>query len=308
MTQAVPDRSAHYTLGVWYGAAAYAMWGIFPLYWQLLKHVPPLQVIGHRIVWSFVALLALALGMRGRRLLRSVSRRTLWQYGLAAVLVGINWFLYVWGVNSGLVVEASLGYFITPLMNVVIGVLVLRERLRPMQLAAVGIAAAGVAYLTAIYGAVPWLALGLAISFAAYGLVKKRGELAAMEGLTLETAVLLVPAVVFLVLEDRAGRGAFLHAGPGTDLLLAGAGIVTSSPLLLFGAAVRRVPLSVVGILQYISPTLSFLLGVFVFDEPFSRWQLAGFMLVWAAIVLFAIDGLRQRSRGVAPERARSTA
>ena len=281
--------------GVWYGAAAYALWGMFPLYWRMLKHVPATQVIGHRIIWSFAALTLLMLALRGRTVLHSVSRRALRQYALAALLVGFNWYLYVWGVNAGLVVEASLGYFITPLVNVVLGVLVLRERLRRMQWVAVAIATVGVLYLTYAYGSLPWLAIGLAVSFGAYGLAKKRGELDAMDSLTLESALLLLPAAAFLLVEDRAGRGVFLHDGMGTNLLLAGAGPVTSSPLLLFGAAVRLVPLSVIGILQYISPTLTFLLGVFVFEEPFSRSQLIGFAIVWTAVVVFTVDGFLSR-------------
>ncbi len=284
--------------GVWYGIAAYAIWGTFPLYWRLFAHVPTMQVLGHRIVWSFVALVAIALGLRGPAALQGVGRRVAAAYALAAVLIGVNWFLYVWGVNAGLVVETSLGYFITPLLSVLLGVVVFRERLRPLQWAAVGLAAAGVTYLTAAYGALPWLALGLAVSFGAYGMVKKRAPLGSLEGLTLETAILFLPAAAYLASAAAAGRGAFLHTGLQTDVLLVGGGLVTIGPLLLFASSVQRVPLSVVGILQYISPTIQFVLGVFVLGEPFSRTQFIGFAIVWAAVVVFAVDGLRARGRG----------
>ena len=281
--------------GVWYGIAAYAIWGTFPLYWRLFAHVPTMQVLGHRIVWSFVALTAIVLGLRGPAALRGISRRVLAAYAIAAVLIGVNWFLYVWGVNAGLVVETSLGYFVTPLLSVLLGVFVFRERLRRLQWIAVGLAAAGLGYLTVAYGALPWLALGLALTFGSYGLVKKRAPLGSLEGLTLETAILFVPATIYLLVVATGGQGAFLHNGTRTDLLLIGGGLVTIGPLLLFASSVQRVPLSVVGILQYISPTIQFLLGVFVLGEPFSRTQFIGFAIVWTAIVLFAIDGLRAR-------------
>ena len=281
--------------GVWYGIAAYAIWGAFPLYWRLFAHVPTMQVLGHRIVWSFVALTAIVLGLRGPAAMRGIGRRVVGAYAIAAVLIGVNWFLYVWGVNAGLVVETSLGYFVTPLLSVLMGVFVFRERLRRLQWVAVGLAAAGVAYLTVAYGALPWLALGLAFSFGSYGLVKKRAPLGSLEGLTLETAILFLPAAVYLLVVAAGEDGAFLHHGTRTDLLLIGGGLVTIGPLLLFASSVQRVPLSVVGILQYISPTIQFMLGVFVLGEPFSHTQLIGFAIVWTAIVLFAIDGLSAR-------------
>jgi chloramphenicol-sensitive protein RarD len=287
--------------GVWYGALAYGIWGAFPLYWRMFGHVPTMQVLAHRIVWSFVALAAIILGVRGPAVWRQINRRAAAAYGLAAVLIGVNWFLYVWGVNAGLVVETSLGYFITPLLSVLLGVVVFRERLRPLQWTAVGLAAAGVAYLTVAYGALPWLALGLAFSFGSYGLVKKQAPLGSLEGLTLETAILFLPATAYLLSVAGAGQGAFLHSGSRTDVLLIGGGLVTIGPLLLFASSVQRVPLSVIGILQYISPTIQFLLGVFVMGEPFSRTQFNGFAIVWAAVVLFAIDGLRARSARVPP-------
>ena len=231
---------------------------------------------------------------RGRALL-STSRRLVLLYGLAAVLIGMNWFLYVWAVNAGFVVETSLGYFMTPLVNVVLGVMVFRERLTSSQWAAVALAAAGVLYLTWAYRAAPWIALGLAGSFGSYGLVKKKGTLPAVEGLTLETAVLVLPAAAWLVSVHADGDGAFLRGGLVIPMLLAGSGVITIVPLLLFASSVRLVPLSIVGILQYIAPSIQLVLGILLYREPFTRTQLIGFGCVWAALVVFAVEGLRRR-------------
>ena len=280
--------------GIWYGAAAYTIWGTFPIYWRLFRHVPAMEVLAHRIVWSFIALAVIVAAARRRSgALLPVTQRIAGLYALAAVLIGVNWFLYVWAVNAGFIVETSLGYFITPLVNVLLGVVVFRERLRPLQWAAVALAAAGVLHLTRVYGALPWIAIGLATSFGAYGLVKKKAPLGSLQGLTLETAILFLPALVYLLARQRGGDAAFLHTGTVTDILLMGGGIITIIPLLLFASAVQRVPLSVIGILQYISPTIQFLLGVYVFREPFSAAQLIGFALVWAAVAMFAADGIR---------------
>ena len=276
--------------GLWYAAAAYTIWGTFPLYWRLLRHVPSLEVLAHRIVWSSVALGAVVVVARGAGAWRTVSRRVLTQYAIAAVLIAINWLTYIYGVGQERVVEVSLGYFITPLINVLLGTVVLRERLRMLQWAAVALAAAGVGYLTYQYGSVPWIAVLLAVSFGGYGLVKKTATLPALEGLTLETIVLLAPAVVYLLVGP--GR-AFRPDDLATGALLIGGGLVTIGPLLLFASAVRRVPLTVIGIIQYLSPTISFLLGVFILGEPFSANQFVGFGFVWAAIALFTVDGLR---------------
>ena len=284
--------------GFWYGVAAYGIWGLFPLYWKLVQHVPALQILGHRIVWSFAALAVLTT-FSGRTSpppsLWTVHPGVIGTYAIAAVLIGINSFLYVYAVNARFIVETSLGYFIAPLVNVLLGVVVLRERLRAGQWLAAALAAAGVAYLTRAYGSVPWIAAGLATSFGSYGLVKKKAPLDSLRGLTLETAVLVIPAAAYLTALQVNGRGAFLHTGFVSDLLLVGSGLVTISPLLLFASAVRRIPLSVVGLLQYIAPTIQFLLGVFLYDEPFSRTQLIGFAIVWTALVIFTVEGLRAR-------------
>jgi chloramphenicol-sensitive protein RarD len=281
--------------GVWQGLAAYSIWGLFPIYWKLFYGIPALEVLAHRVTWSFVAMGALLAGMGRIRPLLSATRapRQVALYGLAALLIGVNWFLYVWGVNAGFVIETSLGYFMTPLVNVVLGVLVFRERLSPAQWTAVALALAGVAYLTLAYGSVPWLALGLAVTFGSYGLAKKKAKLAAFDGLALETALLVGPALAYLAWLGAGGQSSFVRVGVVTDMLLVGGGLITIAPLLLFASAVRTVPLSLVGLLQYVSPTIQLVIGVWLFREPFTRVQLVGFACVWAALVVFAVDGLR---------------
>lgn len=287
--------------GFWSGVAAYTIWGLVPLYWKLLEHVPAIQVLGHRIVWSLAVLLLLVAVTR-RRGLASVSPRVAGLYAIAAALIAANWFLYIYAVNAGFIVETSLGYYITPLVNVLFGVVFFHERMRPAQRLAIAVAAIGVLELTYAYGSLPWIAFGLAASFGTYGLAKKKAPLDPLEGLTLETAILAPVAILFLAVLYRGGEGAFLRTGIMSDALLIGGGLVTTVPLLLFAAAVRSVPLSVIGILQYIGPTLQFLLGVFVYDEPFSRMQLIGFSIVWVALALYAGDSLRARlTAGVMP-------
>jgi chloramphenicol-sensitive protein RarD len=286
--------------GFWSGVAAYTIWGLVPLYWKLLTHVPAIQVLGHRIVWSLAVLIILVAAMRrnGRATLGAISRRVVGLYAIAAALIAANWFLYIYAVNAGFIVETSLGYYITPLVNVLFGVVVFHERMRPAQWVAIAIATVGVVQLTFAYGALPWIAFGLAASFGSYGLAKKKAPLDPVEGLTLETAILAPVAILFLVMLHRSGEGAFLRSGATSDALMIGGGLVTTVPLLLFAAAVRSVPLSVIGILQYIGPTLQFLLGVFVYHEPFSRTQLIGFSIVWAALAIYAGDSLRARRMG----------
>jgi chloramphenicol-sensitive protein RarD len=283
--------------GIWYGLGAYLAWGLFPIYWKLIEQVPAAQLIGHRIVWSFLTLLLVILLSNQWRGLRAAiaNVRVLRLYVVAAVLITINWFTYVWGVNSGYIVETSLGYFINPLVSVVFGVMIFGERLRPLQWMAVALAACGVSYLTIAYGTLPWIALVLAFSFGIYGVVKKLAPLGSMYGLTVETAIVLVPAVVYLLYSESLGRGAFLHVEAVSNILLIGTGVVTTVPLLLFASAVRRTELSTMGVLQYISPTLQLLLGVVVYREPFTSTQLVGFAIVWAALLVFGLDGVLAR-------------
>jgi chloramphenicol-sensitive protein RarD len=244
-------------------------------------------------VWSCVVLgLAVAWLRRRGRAWPTISREVVATYGLAAVLIGGNWFLYIWGVGHGRVLETSLGYFLTPLVNVLLGVLVLRERLRPVQWAAVGVATIGIAYLAAAVGGLPWIAIGLAVSFGSYGLIKKRAPLPPLQGLTLETAILWLPAAGLITFGMLNGTGAFLIGMPATDGYLVLGGLVTVVPLLLFASAVQLVPLSTIGILQYIAPSIQFLLGTLLYHEPFGPAQLRGFIAVWVALVAFTADGL----------------
>lgn len=283
--------------GILHAFGAYFIWGLVPIYWKLLKHVPATQLIGHRIVWSFVLLaLILLLGRKWTELRASISdRKVILIYSIAAILCGLNWFIYVWAVTAGYIVEASLGYFINPLLSVLLGVIFLRERLRPFQWVSIGLAAAGVAYLTIVYGRLPHIALGLALTFGFYGLVKKMAPLNSLSGLTLETGILFVPGLVFLAYMNWIGQGAFLHTGPISDLLMVGAGFITTIPLLFFASAAQRIPLTTIGVMHYITPTLQFLLGVLVYGEVFNATQALGFGVVWAGLIVFCAEGFLSR-------------
>jgi len=275
--------------GVLYALGAYITWGLFPVYWKFLKDVPALQLLGHRIIWSFLFLFIFILAARQFKHFRAAiaSKRVLLIYLTAAILIGINWCIYVWAVNAGFIVETSLGYFINPLFSVLLGVIILKERLRKFQWIPIVIATSGVTLLSLEYGRLPWIALSLAFTFAIYGLIKKTAPLNAVNGLLLETGILFLPALAFLAVSQFSGQGAFLHLGAGSDLLMIGAGAVTTIPLLFFASAAQRIPLSLLGTIQYIAPSLQFLLGVFVFREPFNQTQLIGFCIVWLALVLF---------------------
>ncbi len=279
--------------GVLYGIGAYLLWGILPVYWKWLQSVPAIQVISHRIIWSFILLaLILFVTRQGKAFRSAASRpRIILIYLASAILLSINWLTYVWAINAGFVVETSLGYFINPLVSVLLGVLFLHEKLRPWQWLPIGLAAMGVLYVALSYGQFPWIALTLAFSFGIYGLVKKAAPLGSLYGLTLETGLLFLPAVGYLVYLEGMGQGAFLHSAPTVDLLMVGAGLITTVPLLLFASAAQRIPLSMVGILQYINPTISFILGVFLYHEPFNQSLLIGFSIVWIALIVFSLEG-----------------
>lgn len=278
--------------GILYGIGAYALWGFFPIYWKFLHEVPALQVIGHRIGWSFILLTAYILLTRQWTKFRSVAFnwKTVGIYSIAAVLLSFNWLIYVWGVNAGFIVETSLGYFINPLLSVLLGVFFLRERLRPLQWVPVGLAAVGVGYLTIVYGRPPWIALSLAFTFGFYGFVKKLSPLGSLYGLTLETGIVFPVALIYLAFAGVTGSGMFLNNGAFVDFLLIGAGIVTTIPLLMFASAAKQIPLTIVGLLQYIAPTLQFLIGVFIYKEPFDFAHFIGFAIVWVALVIFAVE------------------
>jgi chloramphenicol-sensitive protein RarD len=283
-------------VGVGAGLGAYVLWGIFPLYFPLLEPAGGLEIVAHRVVWSllFVALLLTVRRSWGQLRTTIADRRSLLVLAAASALIAVNWLVYVYAVNSGHVVEAALGYFINPLVSVVLGVAVFRERLRRLQWVAVGIAVLAVVVLTVDYGRPPWIALTLALSFGLYGLMKKLVRVEAAPGLFVETAVVFVPAVVVLCVLGARGDAAFGHAGVGHAFLLVSTGLATAVPLLLFAAAARRVPLSTVGLLQYVTPLMQLLIGVFVYDEPMPAARLAGFAIVWLALAVFTVDSLRQ--------------
>lgn len=288
--------------GILNGIAAYVMWGFFPIYWKLLHDVPAPQLLSHRIGWSFLLLLAVILITKQWGDFRSTFNARVFRiYFIAAILIGVNWLLYVWAVNEGHILETSLGYFINPLLSVLMGVFFLRERLRLAQWIPVVLAAIGVAYLTFTYGRLPWIALSLAFSFGFYGLVKKLAPLGSLYGLTLETGILFVPAVIYLGIAQANRTAAFLHFGVTADLLMIGAGVVTTIPLLLFASAAKQIPLSMIGILQYLAPTIQFLIGVFVYRESFDRSRLIGFSIVWLALIFFWVENFLASRGAMSP-------
>jgi chloramphenicol-sensitive protein RarD len=300
-------KHAELRRGYLLGLAAFTLWGFFPLYLKLLRPASPAEILAHRIVWSvvFVALV-LAVGRRWRGLADLLRQpRRLGGITIAAVLIGLNWGTYIYGVNSDQIVETSLGYFINPLVTVALGVVILRERLRPAQWAAVGVGAAAVAVLTVDYGRLPWIALTLAGCFALYGLVKKQLGLPAAEGLLAESAVLAPAAAVYLAWLAAHGRLVFGTVSPGHTALLVAAGAATAIPLLCFAGAANRIPLSAIGLLQYVGPVLQLGCGVLIFHEPMPPARLAGFALVWAALAVFTWDGIRNARRNA---RARAAA
>jgi chloramphenicol-sensitive protein RarD len=287
--------------GTAYGVAAYFLWGLFPLYWRLLKPASALEIVAHRLVWSLLVVLVILAVTRDWAWLRPFARdrASQWRLAVASVLITANWLLYIYAVNSDQVVETSLGYFINPLVTVLIGVLLLGERLNRVQWVAVGLGTVAVLVIAVDYGRPPWIALGLASSFAIYGLIKKQvgPRVGAVASLSVESAVMFVPALLFLVILEGRGDADFGHRGIGHAALLATAGVATAVPLLFFAAAARRVPLTVMGLLQYLAPVLQFLTGVLIYNEPMPAPRLAGFGLVWAALTLLTIDSLRTRQR-----------
>ena len=287
-------------LGVLSGLGAYSLWGLFPLYFPLLEPAGGLEIVAHRVLWSLVfvgLLLTVRRNWSQVRALVTDGRRLLVLFS-AAVLIAANWLVFVYGVNSGQVVETSLGYFINPLVSVLLGVVVFSERLRRLQWVAVGIAAVAVAVLTIDYGRPPWIALALAASFGLYAVMKKLVRVEAAPGLFVETALVAVPAGIVLAVLHSGGEGTFTNAGTGHALLLVSSGVATAIPLLLFAAAARRIPLSTVGLLQYVTPLMQLAIGVFVYDEPMPPARLAGFVIVWVALAVFTVDSVRHARAG----------
>lgn len=286
--------------GYLYGLIAYALWGFFPIYFKLLKPSPPLEILAHRVIWSVVFITVVLAVLRNRRFIGKLVRnpRLLGGVTLAAVLIGINWGTYIYGVNSSRVVETALGYFITPLVVVLLGVTVQRERLRRWQVAAVAVGAVAVLVLTIDYGHLPYIALLLAASFGSYSLVKKRLGLPPAEGLFVESAVLAVPALAYLCWLNLTGDAEFGHVSALHTTLMVLSGVATAVPLLLFAAAANRIPMVGLGILQYVAPILQLACGVLLFHEPMPAPRLAGFALVWIALIIFTVDGIRGARSG----------
>ena len=282
--------------GTLLGLSAYLLWGLFPLYWKGLAAVPPVQVLAHRVLWAFVLTMGLSLATAQRRrelaaLLRTPRRAAAML--AAGLLVTLNWGIYIWAVSAGNIVESSMGYYLNPLVSVALGALVLRERVDAGMVASCVVAGVGIAIAAVSYGRVPWTALSLAVSFALYGLIKKLVGLDALTGLAAETAAALPWAIGFLALEHAAGRGSFGHAGAGSTAMLVLAGPVTAIPLILYAAGVKRIPLSRMGFLQYVSPTLQLALGTLVFGEVLDGPRAAAFGFVLAALAIFALTRKR---------------
>ena len=281
-----------------FGVIAYGLWGLFPLYWSLLASAGALETLAHRMIWSLVVVVAIVAWTGRLGSVRAVvrDRRKLGLLVVAAVLISLNWGGYIWGVTNGHVVETALGYFIGPLVSVLLGVLLLGERLRRAQWVACGLGVVAIVVLVAGYGQVPWIALLLAFSFSTYGLVKKLAGAGAVESMTIETGATLLPAVAYVVFLQASGSGTFTSLGLGHALLLVGGGLVTMVPLLAFAAAAVRIPLATIGMLQYMTPSLQFIFGVLVFHEqmPPERWL--GFGVVWLALIVLTVDGTRRRA------------
>lgn len=294
--------------GIAYAFSAFTIWGLFPVYFKTLHQIPALEMLAHRMAWSLVFIVVVLLVRHHWAWLGPAlrDRRLVARFAASAVLLSANWGIYIWAVNAGHIVEASLGYFINPLINVLFGYAVLRERLRPSQWCAVALAALGVAWLTWQNGAPPWISLALALTFGGYGLLRRTAQLGALEGLALETVLLFPVAVVYLTIIGMAGASHFAHAPLGMQLLLAAAGPVTAVPLLLFAAAARRIPLSMLGLIQYVTPTLQLLTGVLIYGQPFGSTRAIGYGAIWIALALYSFEGLRATIR--AAQRSREAA
>lgn len=283
--------------GVLAAITAFALWGVLPAYWKALDTAPAYEILCHRMFWSLILTLGL-IQMRGRmhlfRKALTVKRNRV-IFSTSGVLLAVNWLLYIWAVNAGFIVEASLGYFINPLINVLFGMVFFGERMRRVQWLALFLAFLGVLYLTVYYGKFPWIALVLALSFGTYGVIHKKSDLGSLDALCLETCVLFIPAGAVLVGLGVTGDGTFTGSGLSHSLLLIGAGVVTTVPLILFGYAAKRIPLSTLGLIQYMAPSINLIIGVFVYNEDFPQARLIGFSMVWGGLLLFMVENLYRR-------------
>lgn len=286
------NRMSSRAVGIWYTVAAYVTWGLLPLYWKTLKHIPSQEILAHRFFWSFVFLIVI-LSINGEwyDLYRTIKNRQKLMYIVfCAFILSINWYLYIWAVNAGNVVEASMGYYINPLISVLFGVVILKERLTYWQIVSFFLASLGVLIITLQHNTVPWISLWLAVTFALYGLFKKLVRVNSLTGLMLETGIIAPLAFLYLISKQISGTGVIDKLPGATMLLLACSGIVTAVPLLFFANGVNRIPLSMVGFLQYLSPTLNLMLGVFVFKEEFTRIHLTSFGFIWCALVVYTLS------------------
>jgi chloramphenicol-sensitive protein RarD len=279
------------TKGVWYAVAAFSLWGVLPLYWKALKTVPSPQILAHRILWSslYVVLILTTL----KKLPEIGAAFSTWRQRLyillCALVIGINWFIYIWAVNADHVVETSLGYFINPIVSILFGMIFLKERLTSWQFAAVGLVVAGVLFMTARLGRLPWISLALAASFGLYGLLRKKSHADSLVGIVLETLILSPACLLYIVLQTAGGKGAFGSAPLAVHALLVFSGAVTATPLLWFAHGARRIPLSMLGFVQYLAPSLQLVLGIFVFKEPFTSTHLVSFCIIWCAVAVYAL-------------------
>lgn len=287
--------------GLLAAAGAFILWGVLPVYWKLLQEVPAYEILCHRMAWSLVLTLGLVFLTGRRAIFRQATkeRKNLITFTATGLLLAVNWLLYIWAVNAGFIVEASLGYFINPLINVLFGMIFFREKMRPVQWLALFLAFLGVLYLTIYYGKFPWIALVLAVCFAIYGLLHKKNSLGALDGLCLETGILFLPAAAILVGLAYTGGGSLGRIDLSGNLLLVGTGFVTTVPLLLFGYAAHKIPLSTLGLMQYLAPSINLLLGVFVYGEEFPQARIIGFMLIWTALAIFMAENLLRRYRAL---------
>jgi chloramphenicol-sensitive protein RarD len=287
--------------GILFALGCYGIWGVFPAYWKLVAEVPALQLVSHRLVWSFAFLMIVMTIMREWEPLRAqTTPRALKLYFLSGALLTVNWLAYIYGVNTGRVVEASLGYFINPLVSVLLGVIFFRERLQPVKWLSIALAAAGVLYLTISYGQPPWISLILAFSFGLYGLIKKLAPLGALHGLTVETLAMFLPALGYLIFVEANGTGSFGHTTTFANVIMIMGGVITAIPLLLFAGAAKRIPLSMIGFMQYITPTMQLFLGVFAYGEPFTTERIIGFSIIWLALIILTVSGLLERRKTLA--------
>ncbi len=285
------DKNA---LGIWYGIAAYTIWGVLPLYWKLLQVIPALEILAHRVFWSFVFMALVVIATHGLKklLIAAANKKKLLLMFFAGALISVNWLTYIYAVNNDFVIEASMGYFINPLVVVVLGVTVLKERLTRWQLTALILAGLGVLLIAVQYGRVPWIALFLAASFAAYGLIKKMVKIDSITGLTLETFIVMPLALVYIYNLEASGIGALNTTPFSTGLILAGTGVITAIPLLLYARGIENTTFSMMGFLQYIAPSINLFLGVFIFREHFTIYHFLSFCLIWAALVIFTLANL----------------